>query len=334
MSYQDRRELYRQIEEERDSKVIAYVTGDRRGLETLIAGEAVDMFVDHLDKIRVVDRISLVLYTLGGDPHTARNITILLQAFCDELEVIVPSKCHSAGTLMCLGANNIVMTKQARLGPIDPTVIGGLNPVVPGSDPIERVRVDVEDVNAFIEHARVALPNQPIDGVFDRLAQHVHPLVLGYAFRIRAQTRMLGERLLSGHMDNRDAIGKILDFLCTDSGSHDYTIGRREARSELGLPVENPSWDFYWKIKALHDDFVDELEMRQPYDASVLIGDNDEFEYRLPRALIESMSFGSHSYESEGIVRKVSREVMPGLTIDGCHDLRKREYWRFQDADS
>lgn len=333
MTYAQRRDLYTQIEQERDSKVIAYVTGDRPGLEAEIAGEAAETFVDHLDKIGVVSRISLILYTLGGNPRAARNITLLLQAFCDELEVIVPAKCYSAGTLMCLGANKLVMTKQARLGPIDPTVHLKLNPIVPGSDPPERAPVNVEDVNAFIEHARVALPHQPIDGIFDRLAQDVHPLVLGYAFRVRAQTRMLGERLLSNHMADREAIGKILDFLCTDSGSHDYTISRREARSELGLPVENPSWDFYWKIKALHDDYVDELEMREPHEPLVLVGDNSEFEYSFPRALIESVDLGSHVYESEGTLKKLSREVRPGLSIDSCHDIRKRDTWRLSDAD-
>ena len=332
MAYQERRELYKQIEAERDSKVIAYVTGDRPGLETAITNQAVDLFVDHLDTVGVVDRISLVLYTLGGDPHAARNIAILLQSFCDELEVIVPSKCYSAGTLMCLGANKTIMTKQARLGPIDTTVYKELNPVVPDSDPIRRAPVNVEDVNAFIEYAQVALPGQPIDGVFDRLAQAVHPLVLGNAFRVRAQTRMLGERLLASHMDDREAISRILDFLCTDSGSHDYSIGRREARCELGLPIETPSWDLYQVIKGIQDDFVDELELRDAYEPQIVQGDNDEFEYLLPRALIESVDLGAHTYGCEGTLKKVTQQIQPGLSIDRCIDFRKRDSWRFSHA--
>ncbi len=51
----------------------------------------------------------------------------MLRMFCDELEVIVPARARSAGTLMCLGADKVVMTKQATLGPIDPSLTGPLN---------------------------------------------------------------------------------------------------------------------------------------------------------------------------------------------------------------
>jgi len=43
--------LYRQLEEKRKSKVIVYITGDRRQLETKIHSEVLDFFVHHLDII-------------------------------------------------------------------------------------------------------------------------------------------------------------------------------------------------------------------------------------------------------------------------------------------
>jgi|GEM_PF-2340954 len=61
-------------------------------------------------------------------------------------------------------------------------------------------------------------------------------------YRIRSQIPMLGRRLLPNHMDRQEDIDKILDFLCSESGSHDYTVYRREARELLGLPIETPSW--------------------------------------------------------------------------------------------
>lgn len=334
MTYQDRRDLYQQIEEERDSKVIAYVAGDRPGMETQIHSEVVDIFVDHLDAIGVVGRISLILYTLGGDIHAARSIVNLLQTFGDDLEVIVPSKCRSAGTLLCLGANRIVMTKQATLGPIDPRVHTELNPPRPDGIPMPRIWVNVEDVNAFIEQARDSLPHQPIDRAFDRLAKSVHPLVLGNAFRTRAQIRMLAERLLSKHMNDRGAIGKVLDFLCTESGSHDYTIGRREARDELGLPIETPSWDLYRTIKRFYDDFVRELELRNAFNPGELVGTGEATPYACPRALIESADFGSHEFVTEGVITGTQIEFPPGIAVDAFHNEVKRESWRFRDANN
>ena len=59
------------------------------------------------------------MYTRGGNTLAGWSIINLIRQFCDELEIIIPSKAHSTGTLMALGANSIIMTKQATLGPID-----------------------------------------------------------------------------------------------------------------------------------------------------------------------------------------------------------------------
>lgn len=115
-----RRELLQQIESHRNTKAVLYVTGDRQGLETMIGQDVIDLFVDHLDEIGPVTKISLVLYTSGGSTSAAWNLVNLLQMFCDDFEVIAPGKCMSAGTLISLGADRVVMTKQATLGPMTP----------------------------------------------------------------------------------------------------------------------------------------------------------------------------------------------------------------------
>lgn len=124
----NRAELYKKIEEKRESKLLVYVTSDRRGLETQIASDVLSPFTNHLDLLGDVKKISLFLYTRGGNTLTARTLVNLIRNFCEEFEVIIPFNCHSAGTLISLGANKILMTKQATLGPIDPSVNGPLNP--------------------------------------------------------------------------------------------------------------------------------------------------------------------------------------------------------------
>ena len=113
--YKDRVELYKKLEKQLKSHVLVYVTGDRPGFETQIAGDTIDLFIEQLDKIGIVKKISLYLYTRGGDTAAAWNIINLLRQYCDELQVIVPHKAHSAGTIISLGANSIIMTKQATL---------------------------------------------------------------------------------------------------------------------------------------------------------------------------------------------------------------------------
>jgi Serine dehydrogenase proteinase len=329
----DRKKLYRKLEADRKSTVIAYVTGDRRGLETKISPEVVDLFVHHLDHIGVVDKLTLFLYTRGGDTLAAWSLINLLRIFTDDLEIIVPSKAHSAGTLLCLGADSIMMTKQAALGPIDPSVHTPLNPQIPGAAPNAKVPVSVESINGFLEFARQTLGNEAdLTQVFIHLANNVNPLVLGDAFRARGQIRMLASRLLMRNHKSKTDIDKILSFLCSESGSHDYTINRREGRNELGLPIVNPNDDQYRIIKTIYDDIASELDFALPYDPNVLLGGSETVHYALPRALIESRKGGSHVFQSEGVLTRQQVQVQPTIVQQAIRDERKFDGWRHRNA--
>ena len=56
--YSNRKKFYQQLEKERNSKVIAYVTGDRPGMETQIGADVPDVLLEHLDKYGKVNKIS------------------------------------------------------------------------------------------------------------------------------------------------------------------------------------------------------------------------------------------------------------------------------------
>lgn len=113
--YQERIELYKKLEKAYNSKVLVYVTSDRNNMATQIAPDVIDLFIKQLDRIEICEKISLYLYTRGGDTAAAWNLVNLLRMYCDELQVIIPHKAHSAGTIISLGANEIIMTKQATL---------------------------------------------------------------------------------------------------------------------------------------------------------------------------------------------------------------------------
>lgn len=331
--FKNRLRLYSRLEKDRGSTVITFVTGDRRGLETKISPEVIDLFLHHLDRIGVTDKLTLFLYTRGGDTLAAWSLVNLLRIFTDKLEVIVPSKAHSAGTLICLGADAIMMTKQAALGPIDPSVHTPLNPQIPGAAANAKVPVSVESINGFIEFARQSLgADADLSQVFLHLAASVHPLVLGDAFRARSQIRMLASRLLSRDGRTKKEIDKILSFLCSESGSHDYTINRREARDQLALPVVNPDDKQYALVKAIYDDFAAELDLAAPYDPDVLLGPDGTHQYALPRALIESRKGGQHVFQSEGVLTRQQVTVPPGITQQGIQDERKFDGWRHKTA--
>lgn len=329
--YKDRVELYSALEKMRETKILVYVTGDRQGLETQIHPEALDMFVHHLDGIGNVPKISLYLYTRGGQTLAAWSIANLIRQYCDQFEIIIPAKAHSAGTLICLGANNIVMTRQATLGPIDPSVNTPLNPQVPGAPPNARYPVSVEAINGFIELAKgmgISESND-LSVVLTNLSNHVHPLVLGEVFRTRSQIKMLGSRLLSKHMDDETKIERILAFLCSESGSHDYTIYHQEARDDLGLNIESPDKNQYDIIKLIYNDIVEELSLTTPYEPILILGNEATINYSFPRSLIECAECGSFRFISEGNLAK--RQIpKDGVMQQAIQDTRTFEGWKYE----
>ena len=328
--YDKRKPILQKIEKERSSSVLLYATGDRPGMETQLSPEVVDLFVDHLDALWPCKKLSLILYTSGGNTGAAWHIINLLRTFCEELEIIVPLKAHSAGTLMCLGADNIVMTKQATLGPIDPSLSGPLNPEVPGGSPNQRAPVSVEAVQGYLDVVQNTLGIEDpefLTQVWTHLADKIHPLVLGQIFRSRAQIRDLAQKLLKHQDIDEERRTAIVEFLCSESGSHDHTINRREAR-ELGFVIEKPSDKFYSILKTLHQSLLETLELRVPYNPDTVLAGKNKAKYAARRALIESVQHGSHQFVSEGEITRLNITQPGQLPKIGTQDNRTFEGWR------
>lgn len=106
------RELIKEIQEIRASKVVVYFTGDRQLAGARIAEDAVRPLYDHLLAVGKSPKIDIFLYSRGGDVSVPWRIISMFREFCDELSILVPYKAHSAATLMSLGADKILMGKK------------------------------------------------------------------------------------------------------------------------------------------------------------------------------------------------------------------------------
>lgn len=329
MDYQARQAIYRRIERERQSKVLLYATSDRQNLETQIAPDIIDLFVELLDKIGPTAKISLVLHTNGGNTSAAWRLINLIRTFCDHLEVLIPTKAMSAGTLISLGADKILMTKQAVLGPIDPSLTHPLNPTVVGQNGMPRfVPVSVEAVRGYLdqtEQLKITDANA-LANILVNLSQQIHPLVLGEIFRSREQIRFLADKLIRRQVTDEEKIKKIIDFLCADSGSHDYTINRREGH-ELGLAIEKPSPAFYKVLRSLHRSYSDEMKLLEPYSQVVTLGTQAQVQYSHVRSLIESTQGGSYRYVTEGTLVKTQIAGPMGMQ-DAISENRTFDGWK------
>lgn len=327
--HEERKAILEEIGKARNSKVLLYVTGDRPAMETQIGPDVDDIFVEHMDAIWPAKKISLVLYTTGGNTATAWRLINLLRTFCDKLEIIVLVKALSSGTMMCLGANNIVMSKQSTLGPIDPSLNSPMNPQVPGVNPPQRVPVSVEAVQGYLGVAEQLGVNDSgsLATILTHLSSQIHPLVLGQIYRTRTQIRDLATKLLV-HQDIEDKKKKeIIDFLCSESGSHDHTINRREA-AELGLKVDKPSEEFYQVLRALYKNVSATLKLRDRFSPDTEVAQHNSVRYRLRRGLIESKEHGSHQFISEGVLTRVQVQQPGGPPGIGFQDNRVFEGWQ------
>ena len=128
------------------------------------------------------------------------------------------------------------------------------------------------------------------------------------------------------NIHDTEKVQGIVDFLCSDSGSHDYTINRREAKS-LGLPVETPSSDFYQILKKIQISYKDQMQLTEPFDPVTFAASSQAPHYHIIRAMIESTDKGSFGYITEGDIIQVTQNTPMG-SQEGIQDKRTFNGWR------
>lgn len=67
--------------------------------------------------------VVLLLTTEGGNADSAFRMMRFLQARYERVTVVVAGWCKSAGTLMCIGAHELVMGDSGELGPLDVQIV-------------------------------------------------------------------------------------------------------------------------------------------------------------------------------------------------------------------
>jgi Serine dehydrogenase proteinase len=276
MARNDRIELIRRIEAHRGSRVICCLTSDRPNAAGMIAKDFIPIFFNHLDAFPEPERrkIDVLMLTNGGDTLAAFGLGRLIREFTDEVGVLIPEKCQSAGTLFALGANEIVMGKVATLTPIDPSVNSPLGPVVEiGPGQRQSVPVSVESVAGYrnLLKQEWGLKGQGLGLAFRMLAEKINPLVLGDVYRSRQQIEKLAKTLLNCHRTDERNIQSIVEKLTRGLGSHDYLISRREARELLGKQVAGDDPALETLMWELYKDFASEMKLGQLFDIQMVI---------------------------------------------------------------
>ncbi len=300
-------ELIKEIQKQESARVITYVLADRsQGPQASIAMDALSLFHRHLEAIGDVEKIALFLYSTGGDTMVPWRLLNLIREYCKRLVVLVPYKAHSAATLMCLGADEIVMGKMSELSPIDPSVANAFNPSLPAPQgapqgapqvAVQKIPISVEDVTAYFrlanEMAGLNTPEGKL-GAFQQLTSVVHPLALGNVERSHTLIRDLAKKLLGLHMDlrkdeDRNKASEIVDILTQKLYSHQHLIPRKEARDIIGLNVRYASGQLESLMMNLYYEYRRELGIGEIVNPVVLLDNRTDMPVEWPIAKIETL---------------------------------------------
>lgn len=184
----------------------------------------------------------LVLHTPGGVTNAAETLVAYLRSKFDTLEVIVPTLAMSAGTMISLAADSIVMGRQSQLGPIDPQMtIGGR-------------AISARAIVEQFQRAREDIVGRPETGTpGDLLMAHVWAPVLatiGPALLQEAQNALdysermvaawLARYMFNGEQDAETKGAQIAAYFndATEHKSHGRRLDREEARG-VGVIVHD-----------------------------------------------------------------------------------------------
>jgi Serine dehydrogenase proteinase len=205
----------------------------------------------HRDSFTNIDTLEILLYTPGGSADIAYQVMRFFRHHCRKLNIIVPLKAKSAGTLMCLGADAIYMGEFAELGPIDVQITDPLEKGAKSISPLDEFKsaeflrdyaVEILDIFILLIVRRSGMSVKEAlhealhftTEIMRPLYEQLDPLEIGEYKRALAIGEEYGDRLLG--MTKNPHRKAISQALLSKYPSHGFVIDRIEAKG-LGLPV-------------------------------------------------------------------------------------------------
>lgn len=246
-----RQELISEIEKVTGNKLICYLGGHSGQINR---DDAV-FFGDLLHNIPANHPVDLLLQTPGGDIDAAEKLFKMIRnrVRSAQLRVIVPDYAKSAGTLIALGADVVMMSDSSELGPIDPQVTLEDSSGNQMATPIHSY------LEAFREHSE-ALRRKPDDPVALQMLKKIDPIKFKHFEMVMRRARTIAEELLQqGMLRSRPAASgpsytKIANDLLDPTlwPSHGQMICAEDA-IEIGLTVdrrdpEDEEWQMFWQL--------------------------------------------------------------------------------------
>jgi hypothetical protein len=238
----------KEMQKRANSRLLCYVADN--GAQ--ISRDDVIGMVELLHNVPRGVNIDFLLHTGGGDINAAEKIVSMLRAAAGKegrFRVIVPDFAKSAGTLIALAADKILMSDSSELGPIDPQFPRRDN------DGTVRWHSVLNYLEAY-EAICQKLSSNPNDVPANIMLSKFDPTMVVQFEAVKRRARMLAEQHLNRWMFQKKKAtytkiaGDLMDI--TRWPAHGQMIGYEDAR-EMELEVEylapdSPEWREYWSL--------------------------------------------------------------------------------------
>jgi len=198
--------------------------------------------------------VVLILATNGGSADAAYRIARCLRRNYEKITVFIDGYCKSAGTLLAMVADELVMTDFGELGPLDVQISkpDELGDVISGLIPMQALNtLQVQAFESFETHFMSILMRSGFQittktaseiaanitvGLFSPIYQQIDPMRLGEMDRSVRIAMEYGERIAAKSKNLKpDALAKLVAAY----PSHEFVIDRDEAR-DLFRSVRSP----------------------------------------------------------------------------------------------
>lgn len=308
MSYQERKELYKKIQAERNHPLIVYVTSIRPNLSSSMASDVIPFIIEQIDLIDSSENeIDFMIVSNGGDPITALRINSILRERFKKINVLVPYVAYSAATIFSLGADSIIMGRYSNLGPVDPQITAHMKD---SNGSVNNLQFGSEDLRYFIEFIKKDIGVHKEKNKLkacEALLSNISGNIIGSAKRSQQLSLFLSEKMLSEHGYKKNKIKTIAKKLNL-SYHHGYAFSRSEA-IKMGLKIEKPSdnleklmWDI-WK------NFENEMKCNNVFDPMNEVMTDPSFERNLNNVPIIPLPANNSPQDQQLIIQTIIPQI-------------------------
>lgn len=226
-----------------DRNVISYYSGWLKNPEAPnihINDNDINALMNAVYKLDNSKGLDIILHTPGGDIAATESIVNYLQSvFPNNVRAIIPQLSMSAGTMIALSCNTIIMGKQSSLGPIDPQ-FGG----IACQGILDEYQRAINEITA----------NPNALGLWQTIISKYHPTLIGDCENAVKWSKELAKKWLQ-RVNSSIVMTGVEDLFIShaNSYSHSRHISREECKT-VGLHVEDleSSQDLQDAILSLH----------------------------------------------------------------------------------